>query len=365
MVRLMILTRVVWLVVLLAACMPFGKKIGDRAELAALAENLVHVSKDAADGQMVWVGLRDASGVQTEATRALDDYLVSALVRAGIRFALADSAVGKWPGDSVIGGKAEAGHLLLGGRLQEDAEWMYVRLFVVGHSGREIVQSETRRIAARHVRDEVAQRARAAGLGGDGLPLEVDLHVVVLRAEGGIRRRVELRDGGSLQEGDKIQLRYRLNRDAQVYAFLYSSESEIVTLVPDEYVYSGLLHYGPSENGLVGPNEVDQVYTLYFLAGPRLLEENTGDFFERLSELVEQGQVNRFSGLEKQDELLVNFLRRSFQGEVNIEVKRAAADLVRSDAETFVYSDGTRLESRAEVFKGTPVVVRAVSFVVE
>jgi len=361
----MIVARVVLLAVLWTACMPFGKKIGDRAELATLAEDLVHVCKDRASDHMVWVGLRDANGVQTAATRALDDYLVSALVRADISFVLADSAVAKWSGDSVVEGTAEDGHFLLGGRLEEDAEWMYVRLFVVGESGREIVQSETRRIAARHVLDEVAQRARAAGLGGEGLPLDVDLHIVVLRSEGGIRRRVELLDGGNLQEGDQIQIRYRLSRDAQVYAFLYSSEGEVISLAPDEYVYSGLLHYGPSENGLVALNELDQVYTLYFLAGPRLFEENSGEFFERLGELVEQGQVDRFAGLEKQDDLLLDFLRRSFQGNITIDIARADADLAKSDAETFVYSDGTRLQSRAEMLRGTPLVVRALSFLVQ
>lgn len=360
----MILIRAVLLAVVLAGCMPFGR-IGDRAELAALAADLVR-SVDAVEaGDIAWVGLRDASGVQTETTRALDDYIVSALVRSGTRFTLADSSVGKWSGDAVIGAGAETGQLLLGGRLEEDAEWIYVRIFVVGRDGREIVQAVTQKIAARHVHDEVAQRARAAGLGGDGLPLEIELHVIAMRSEGGIRRRVALDDGISLREGDALQVRYRLSRDAQVYAFLYSSESDIITLVPDEYVYSGLLHYGPSENGLTTLGELDRVYTLYFLAGPRLLEENAGEFFERLGELVQQGQIDRFAGLDKQDNLLISYLQRSFQGDVTIEVVRAGEDLPKAEAETFVYSDGTRLQSSAERLKGTPVVVRALSFSVQ
>ena len=110
---------------------------------------------------------------------------------------------------------------------------------------------------------------------------------------------------------------------------------------------------------------MDRVYTLYFLAGPSLLEENEGEFFERLGELVEQGQVDRFVGLEKQDNLLVSYLRRSLQGEAVIETIRANADLPKGEAETFVYSDGTRLQSRAERLKGTPLIVRALSFSVQ
>ena len=354
--------RVVLLAMLLAGCLPFGHQIGDRAELATLAADLVRVVEKVDAGDITWVGLRDASGEQTEATRALDDYLVSALVRAGIRFALADSSAAKWAADSVVEAKGETGYLL-GGRMQEDADWMYVRIFIIGAEGREIVQSKTQKIAARHVRDEVTQRA--SSLGGEGLPLEVELHVVVMRSEGGIRRRVGLREGISLREGDAIQVRYRLSRDAQVYCFLYSSESEVITLVPDEYIYSGLLHYGPSENGLTTLGELDRVYTLYFLAGPSLLEENEGEFFERLGELVEQGQVDRFVGLEKQDNLLVSYLRRSLQGEAVIETIRANADLPKGEAETFVYSDGTRLQSQAERLKGTPLIVRALSFSVQ
>ena len=59
--------------------------------------------------------------------------------------------------------------------------------------------------------------------------------------------------------------------------------------------------------------QIDRVYPLYFIAGPRLLAENAGEFFERVRELIEQRQIDRFTGLEKLDQTLVEFLLRSYQ----------------------------------------------------
>ncbi len=356
----------VYMLLGVVACMPFGRGPGNRAELATVAAELVHVAEGGEGRRIAWVGIRDASGEQTEETKALDDYLVSALLRAGVSFTLSDSSGEKWADERIIGATGRDQQLLLGGRLQDDEAWMYVRLFLVDASSDGVLQMATRRVDARQVDGEVAQRARAQKIGSDGLPLDVDLHIVVLRSEGGIRRRIELVEGGRVQEGDDLQVRFRLSRDAQVYAFLYSSEGEVIELMPDQFAYSGLLHYGPGENRWLGLDELDRVYTLYFMAGPRLFADNSrSEFFERLDELVEQGQVNRFVGLEKQDGLLLDFLRRAFQGEIDIRVIRLDEEMAVGAEETFVYGDGTRLQSQAEKLRGTPLVVRALSFVVQ
>ena len=348
------------LMLCLTGCAMLGREPGDRAELNAVAADVLH-QLDLEAG-FTWVGLRDASGKETEATQAVEEYLISSLVRRGLPFSVVPSEESSWSGEAIPPGERVGP--VLGGRLVEDGAWMYVRLYRVEGVGGRIVQAAARGVAKRHVDDEVAQRARASGTGRDGLPIEVDVHWVALRREGDIRRPVRLVEGESLQEGDELQIRFRLNRDAQVYAFLFSSEGEVISLVPDEFRYSGLPYYGPGENSWVTLSESDRVYTAYFMVGPRLLEENASEFFERLDELVEQRQVDRFVGLDRQDEIVVEFLRRSFPGGIPIEVVRGNEALVEGRSETLVYSDGTRLQSVAEKWVA-PLIVRAVSFSVQ
>ncbi len=107
------------------------------------------------------------------------------------------------------------------------------------------------------------------------------------------------------------------------------------------------------------------MYTFYFLAGSRLLEENSGEFYERVGELIKQRQVDRFNGLDKLDQTLVEFLLRSYQADVTIGVQRGSEGIVLGRPETIVYDDGTRLSSQAEMLKGAPVLVRALSFAVQ
>ncbi len=352
-----------WVSLLLIGCASLGGKPGGQPELATVAADMVE-ELGGVDSELTWVGLRDASGKQTPSTEAVEQYLVSALVRSRRPFSLADNTSSTWPADSVIGDGTYDTRWALGGRLSEDGSSAYLRLFLVDLQQGEIVQTGVRSVRRAHVEKEVALRARAEGLGNTILPLDVELHWVLLRKEGELREPVKLSEGMSVREGDELQVRFRLSRDAQVLAFLYSSEGEVLSLVPDEFRYSGLPYYGPSENGWVTLNELDRVYTVYFMAGPRLLEENADEFYERLDELVEQGQVDRFVGLAKQDEVVVEFLQRSFSGNVSIEVVRDGAVIADGREETLVYSDGTRLQSIAEKLSA-PVVVRAISFSIQ
>ena len=345
-------------------CLPFGNRLPQSAELAAAARDLVQIA-ERNSAEIDWVGLRDEAGDHTEATKVLDDYLVSALLQADVGLVLADTAGAKWTEQGVVSLRRGEAGLVLGGRLQEDDLWMYVRLFLVERDGGKLVAAHTVRIPGGEVRDEVALRARGSDAAADATPIEVDLHIIAKREEGGVDQVVDFAEGAQLQQGDKLQLRFKLNRDVEVYAFLYDSEGSLEEVFPEQFVYSGIEEYGPSENGWISLNQSDRVYTFYFLAGPRLLEENSSEFFERLGELIQQRQVDRFSGLHKLDQTLVEFLLRSYQADLVIDVQRGNEDIAVGRPETIVYDDGTRLPSQAEILKGAPVLVRALSFSVQ
>lgn len=346
-------------------CLPFGGTPQQSAKLTAAARDLVRIAQET-EAPIDWLGLRDGKGNQTEATRVLDDYLVSALIQAEVGLALADTMGVKWRDQTVValdqGGAAD---LVLGGRLQEDMLWMYVRLFLVERQSGKLVAARTVRVPQREVEDEVALRARVSGGAEDAAPVQVELHLIAKREEGGVDRVVALDEGAQLQQGDKLQLRFKLNRDVEVYAFLYDSEGVLEAVFPEQFVYSGIVQYGPSENGWITFNEIDRVYTLYFLAGPRLLEENAGEFYERVAELIQQRQIDRYTGLEKLDQTLVEFLLRSYQEALVLPVLRGDEDIPLGRPETIVFDDGTRLPSQAELLEAAPVLVRALSFSVQ
>ena len=350
------------LLLFLVGCAVLGGRPGNRKELTDVVGDVLH-QLDLA-GEIVWVGLRDTAGKETASTLAIEEYILSGLVREGVSFSISESVPSTWPDGLIPWEEGASAGQVLGGQLAEDGLWAYLRLSLVDGVQGDRLKVAVRGVEMRYVEDEVAQRARADGKGDEGLPIGVELHWVVLRSEGDIRRPVELREESTLREGDQIQVRFRLNRDAQVYAFLFSSEGERISLVTDEYRYSGLPYYGPGENSWVTMTEPDRVYTAYFMVGSRLLEENATEFFERLDELVEQRQVDRFVGLEKQDATLVDFLQRSFVDALPIRVMRSMEDVTLGRVETFVYGDGTRIQSAAEKWNA-PVIVRALSFSVQ
>ena len=350
------------LLLFLVGCAVLGGRPGNRKELTDVVGDVLH-QLDLA-GEVVWVGLRNTAGKETASTLAIEEYILSGLVREGVSFSISESVPSTWPDGLIPWEEGASAGQVLGGQLAEDGLWAYLRLSLVDGVRGDKLKVAVRSVEMRYVEDEVAQRARADGKGDEGLPIGVELHWVVLRSEGDIRRPVELREESTLREGDQIQVRFRLNRDAQVYAFLFSSEGERISLVTDEYRYSGLPYYGPGENSWVTMTETDRVYTAYFMVGSRLLEENTTEFFERLDELVEQRQVDRFVGLEKQDATLVEFLQRSLVDALPVRVMRNIENVKLGRVETFVYGDGTRIQSTAEKWNA-PVIVRAFSFSVQ
>ena len=350
---------VIALALSLGGCVPFIGGREQSQQLAAAAQELVGIV-ESQEGEIDWLGLRDPAGVQTEETKVLNDYLLSALLRAEVAVGLADTTGKRWRDAELVGLK-QGGRaaLALGGRLEADAPWMYVRMFLVERTSGELVAARTGRILERDVRREVASRQRGMDA-GDG-PVEVELHLIAKREEGGVAQAVELAEGAQLQQGDQLQLRFKLSRDAEVHAFLCSSAGALETLFDEQFVYSNIVQYGPGENTWITFNEIDQVHTLYFLAGSRLLAENAGPFYEQFATLVQEGQVDRFTGLAQLDQALIEFLQRPEP----IAVLRGDDDISLGRPETIVYDDGNTLSSRAEILTGTPVLVRALSFSVQ
>ena len=139
-------------------------------------------------GEIVWVGLRDAAGKETASTLAIEEYILSGLVREGVSFSISESVPSTWPNGVIPWEEGASAGQVLGGQLAEDGLWAYLRLSLVDGVQGDRLQVAVRGVEMRHVEDEVAQRARADGKGDERLPIEVELHWVVLRSEGDIRR---------------------------------------------------------------------------------------------------------------------------------------------------------------------------------
>ncbi len=347
---------VIALALSLGGCVPFIGGREQSRQLARAAQDLVEII-EVQEGEVDWLGLRDPAGVQTEETKVLDDYVLSALMRTEVAVGLVDTTGRRWRGEELVGLKqGGSAALALGGRLEADAPWMYVRMFLVERASGKLVASRTARILARDVRQELA--SRQLGTSAINGPIEVELHLIAKREEGGVAQVVELTEGAQLQQGDQMQLRFKLSRDTEVHAFLCSSTGALETLFDEQFVYSDIVQYAPGENDWITFNELDQVYTLYFLAGPQLLAENAEPFYEQFATLVRDGQINRFAGLEQLDKALIEFLQRPEP----LEVLRGDEDIFLGQPETIVYDDGNTLPSQAEILTGTPLLVRALSF---
>ena len=122
---------VIVLVLALGGCVPFIGGREQSRQLATAAQDLVEIA-EAREGEVDWLGLRDPAGVQTEETKVLDDYLLSALMKTEVAVGLVDTTGKRWRDEELVGLK-QGGRaaLALGGRLAADAPWMYVRMFLV------------------------------------------------------------------------------------------------------------------------------------------------------------------------------------------------------------------------------------------
>ena len=357
---------------------------GVAEEVNALLAQMTSVLQAEA-GEIAVLGFREADGKQTPRTEALDEYLLSSLVVAETPIAVGVGAteIREKPGSG--GGEWEAGALLpeawqklesprlLSGQVQYEPPWAYVRLLLTDRVSGEVIGSASGRVRERTLaRAGTALSARRSGIepGKETAGVEevaVDLHVLVRRTKGGFAELVELKEGGTLKKEDRLQLRFRVHSDCSVYAFLFQlgGGGQRQSLFATEAVFKGITYYGPSEYGWITLSEENEVYTLYFIAGSRLEEENE-ELFENLADLIQQGAVDRFSGLDQVDAILAEYLSRHMEGEERVvKIVRDPEGIEKGKVETFMYQDGTRLESAPELLSDIGILVRAFSFEVQ
>lgn len=321
------------------------------AVLAELAQSVAH-----RQGAVALLGCRDQEGEQTPLTRLLDAHLVSALLRAGAEAQLAGGEETRRPDEAIPARywrELEAPWLAVA-YVAEDTPWIYLRLQVIERHSGALVAARTQRLAAAPLKQRLAGDQGPAALAA----LSAQLHLLGLHQEGGFAQQVQLDQGGRLQPGDRLQLRFEVDADCQVFAFLYSSAGAQLDLFPAQLVYKGRIQ----ETGWIELSETNQVHTLYFIAAPRL-DEDKSELFTSLAEVVAQGQINQFSGTEKLDQVVAAFVSRQAGGGAAIQALRQEAAL--GEEEKFILADGTVLKSRPQQLSGAPALVRAISFSVQ
>jgi len=352
----------------LQACWPWGRSVDSgQVRLADAIEELVAITVPTeGEGKVALLGFRNEEGEQTSATKILDDHLISALLRTGVQLVVPEGSAGKkWIKEGMVppeqfGGLAA--ERVLGGRLQNEANWVYLRLFLVERSSGTLLGAGGRRVVGNDLQELIERRLKQGEQ--EASLVEVELHLLGLRRESGFEEQVEIKDNAVLKLEDELQIRFQTKVDCQVWCFLYSSTGQQRTIFNSQQVYGGREQYGPAEEEWINVGEAGQVYTLYFIAAPRL-EEDTSQLFEEMGKLIEQDEVNRFRGVEKLDQVLKQFIESRMEAAAQIEVIRKVGDDQLKKAEKFILDSGTSISSRAQQLGPAQVVVRALSFDVQ
>ena len=317
-------------------------------------------------------GFRHADGKTSVETEALDEAWLSAAVRAGV-LALPDAGIAgsasaedlDWSGESPLPDdwRELPGDLVAGGQLRVEPPWAYLRLVLADPLTGRVHQDHGTRIAERDLVRLVRDRSRrlTGAVAEVARPIEIELHLLVRREEGGFPERIDFEEGGMLAVDDRIQLRYRADRDCEVLAFLLLSDGATHPLVGGATIYGGRWYYAPGENAWHTLSRDDLVHTLYFLAAPRI-EEDRSTLWEELDQLQSEGRLDRFVGLDLVDAAVARLLQRT-AGADSVAVSRGPEGVERGEQERFVYDDGTTFDSPGERLEGT-VIARAYSALV-
>ena len=353
----------------LSSCAPWGHRSSASAELSGAMDELVQlVARLEGDEEVAVLGFRDEEGERTTATEILDEHLISALLQARVPLVLVDGAgKSKWGKEQAVPASQFedlSTSRVLAGRLQNQANWAYLRLFVIERESATLMGMDTRRLVASSLLQQVEQRSRREEKASGPVLIEADLYLLGLRREGGFDQWIEIKEKDVLQPGDRLQIRFKVSVDCQVYAFLYSSEGEVKEVFASQSVYGGRMQYGPGEETWVTVGESGKVQTLYFIATSRL-DEDKGEMFESMGKLIEDGEVDRFRGLEKLDQAVAAFLLARLESSLETGVVRNLEQDRFGAWETFILEDGTPIESQVEKLGPEPVLVRAFSFAVQ
>ena len=356
-------------VCVLQACLPWGRSADSGMRLESAIEELVQVAAlMEGDEEIAVLGFRNEEGEQTTATEILDDYLISALLRAGVPLVVPEGTAGKrWGRGAMVPPdewKDLAAARVLGGRLQDQPNWVYLQLFGIERDSGTLLGAGGRRVVGNDLQRQIEQRIQQGKKEAGPVEIAVDLHLLGLRRESGFEEQIKLEENVVLKLEDELQIRFKTKVDCQVWCFLYSSTGQRRDLFSSQQVYGGRQQYGPAEEEWLNAGEAGQVYTFYFIAAPHL-DEDFGPLFENMAKLIEQGEVERFRGVEKLDQALKQFLESRMEGAPQIEVLRSVGEDRLGKREKFILDSGTSISSRAQKLGPAPVVVRAFSFDVQ
>ena len=352
---------------MLFSCGILGRRISKETTQVhwGLTQVVDQIAAQSIDGTIALLPMHDGAGKTDDTTNILDDYLISALIRAGIDvIAVEEDPKERWTQDRLVPDptwERLTTPYLLSTRLHGEMPWRYLQMHLLSRTDKRVLITIKQRLSQKGLADELAASQQARGRERIFRP-QIDLHIIFRRQEGDIVRTIPLVDKGSLERDDSLQLRFRVAQDCHVYAFLYSSEGGIEDVFPQREVYSGRMLYGPAQEGWVNLGQSDKVYTLYFIAAKNL--EELDDLFEQMDQSIRDGLVNRLVGLEHLDKALIDFFSSRLEEEVEIQVVRDKKQLNLQDAEKIIYNDGTSIESQAEELQGSTVLIRAISFAV-
>ncbi|MBT4612717.1 MAG: hypothetical protein HOC05_21910, partial [Gemmatimonadetes bacterium] len=320
------------------------------------------------------LGFRDHWGKSPTSTDVLNQALLSALGRSGAvvnpdaGITLSEAPTMRYSGGQVLptgwrdltGSHMPRHGLVLAGQIREADNWTYLRLALADATTGELRDHGTTRISQGDLDQLVA--AASADSAVATAPLNVAYHVVARRDDAGFAEMIDVSEGTTLIEGDRLQVRLQAAQDCEAYVFLYASEDgERKNLLEPQRIYEGRWTYAPGENSWTSFSEGDQVFTLYLLVARRI-DEDRQTLWERLDELHAQAQIDRMSGLHLVDEALADYLQQTIAVSDSVHAIRAGDSIdLATEAETFAYSDGVVFEHQAENLQGS-VILRAISF---
>lgn len=308
------------------------------------------------------VGVRLSDGKKTEQTRTLDEALLSALLRqnvgvhadVGVAGVDADKDL-RWRVGQTLprNWRTLPGPMVLAGQLREASPWAYLQLTLADVGTGSIEASTTVRVATTDVERLRQQRAaRRARPGVVALPdIDLELHLVVRRDHDGFPRLVKWNERGTLEEGDRFQIRFRSGLDCEAYVFLYRSDGDRTVLF-DGVAFANRWSYAPGENSWNVLSVGDEVYTIYFLAAHRV-EEDKQTLWEEVDRLQNQGQIDKFRGLDLVDQSVVELLQRTSTDSVSLQ--RGGVGAQTGEPERFVYADGNAFDSRGILVSGASI----------
>jgi hypothetical protein len=361
--------------VVLNGCAFLHRETRSRADLERTADALaVDIARLDSPRNLAFLGTRDSDGKQTPETKVLDRRLIGAFRDAGFDLAVGQqSATEPWAADGLLPPSLDVlsgNSRVLGGRVYSDGRWAYVRLALVDPRTRVLQLAELQRLP----RESLERLARTSFRGEQkDIPLEIELHILGLRREAGFADQVEVEDGAVLEPGDELQIRFRVNVECDIVAFLLSAQGDVRSIFGGS-VFGGRSRYRPYESYWLGlgsravpsgsaasyytPSTGKVEYTLYFVAAPRL--EDGDEMFRAIDEFL-TGRTEDLSDWDSVDETVKRHLLSGDDGgTVSMQGGQP-----RGQLERFLLSDGTTLENRSEILRGNSGLFRSLRFSVQ